>query len=141
MLLPMNFFSQFTSISVEWAVGAFVGATLDYFFNVKMPASHLLRSLIALVQLTLATALTHETLYYIGQRKPNQIIANTMWLPIFIYVMSPNAATNLVRGYLRFHKFLYGEITWVQTYPPPDTTIKTADTHNVSSSSSCKCKE
>ena len=126
----MGIFSQFSRLTGEWVVGSFVSATLDYFFNIKVSHSHLLNTVSAIMQLTLATVITNEMMYYTGQRRSNQLVTSTWFLPAIIWGMSPRAVQKLKNSYYAFHVFLYGASS-----APPEEEL------SVGSSSPCACKD
>lgn len=116
-----TFFKQFRAISTDWAIGSFVGASLDFFFNMINSKSHILNSLSALVQLTCATFIVHEFLYALGERKATNTMQGTWILFLSVWTMSPNAVRKLQGTYYAFHRLLYGTGTLV-TVPEPKPT-------------------
>lgn len=103
-----TFFRQFRATSTDWMVGAFVGATLDFFFSMIKTRSHILNTLSALIQITCATLIVHEFLYAMGMRGATNTLQGTWVLTTAIWWMSPNAVNKLRSSYYAFHRLLYG---------------------------------
>lgn len=122
-----EFFKQFGAITTDWMLGAFVGATLDYVFNMIHTKSHLLNLISACIQLTCATFIVHEFLYGMGLRRGSQTIQGTWILFDAVWIMSPNAEEKLKNSYYAFHKLLYGTRSLVPEQPEEEK------------KASCKC--
>lgn len=103
-----GFLRDYTTVATDWAVGSFLGATLDYFFNKWTTNSHILNTASAILQFTLAFLGSHEILFALGQRRASNTLQNTWILPLSIWTMSPNAVAKLQASYYAFHVFLYG---------------------------------
>lgn len=131
-----EFFKQFRAISTDWAVGAFVGASLDFFFNMFQTKSHILNSLSALLQMTCATFIVHEVLYMAGERRSNNTLQGTWILFLTVWTMSPNAVRKLQGTYYAFHKLLYGTGTLVAPETEPEVVEQSKS--DVNQKSCCK---
>lgn len=133
-----TFFRQFRATACDWMIGAFVGATLDFFFSMVKTKSHLLQHISALVQITCATLVAHEIIYAMGLRKGSNTIQGTWLLTTAIWWMSPNAVIKLRNSYYAFHRMLYGTKSIVEELSPT-----TSDDEAESKKASCKnnCSE
>lgn len=118
--MPGVFFKEFRSITMDWTIGAFTGATLDYCFDFLHSKSHILNVLSALTQFTCATFIVHEVLYSVGERHGTNTLQSTWILPFAVWHMSPNAQRKLKDAYYAFHRFLYGTRSLVPEIKPPE---------------------
>lgn len=123
--MPGNYLQSASSLSGDWAVSAFVSATLDWLFSMMETRSHILNTISALAQLTTASCLIQETVYSLGLRRGTDTIQSSWIVPITIYMMSPNAFRKLQNSYYAFHKFIYG--TRSITTPPDDDESSSED--------------
>lgn len=115
-----EFFKQFRALSTDWMIGAFVGATLDFFFSMVHTKSHILNTISALLQFTCGTFIVHEFLYSVGQRKGNNTLQGTWILMLSLWWMSPKAVQKLQGTYYAFHRLLYGTKALVPEVPAPE---------------------
>lgn len=103
----LGWFSEFSLLMKEWAIGAFCAATLDWIGG-KVPVRNgIFATLFSIAQLTTTVYAISSLMGLFGGRK--QVRVADYWLAYYaIVLMAPTAISRLRNSYLKLHFILYG---------------------------------
>lgn len=104
-----GFFNEWGKLTLEWCVGAFCAATIDWIAS-KIPVRNgIFATLISTAQLTITYYLANSLSGLFGNDRgalvnyaDSWVVFNTIW------TMSPTAIYRLTSSYRKLHMILYG---------------------------------